>query len=253
MSNTTYNKYFIRTYASVEQIREIMAEHDSEIKAFAFIEHNRDNCEWHRHISLWLTRSKSKTTIENWFKPCIDSKGMRVQTFVECTKQCKKSDGTVETQTVDLRGATYYLVHEKADGTEIPNKYHYSWEDVESKNLSLLKEYEFGKTKDNKEDNSFEILERVIAGENLYTLAKEYGRDFIMNYTKYRELAYSIKCAEQQELDRQRECEENARNTYLAELLECAEPMQSAIVDAQSNEIERLRSILHANGIHNFD
>ena len=244
---TTYNKFFIRTYASLEQIREILAEHDQEIKAHAFIEHNRDNCEWHRHIVLWLERSKAQKTIQNWFRTCFDAKGLPCQTRVEVTKICKKSDGSTETQTVYLKGATFYLVHEDTNGNPLPKKYHYSWEEVESKNLDLLKNYEFGKTKDQKKDCTFEILEAVISGESAYSLAKKYGRDFILNYRKYADLAYSIVCADEAERARKEEAENIARAELLSDLCDVAEPTSSAVISAQENEIERLKAILRSN------
>lgn len=251
---TTYNKYFIRTYCPIEFIRDILAEHDSEIKAHAFIEHNKDACEWHRHTVLWLERSKSKKTIENWFSFYRDINGKPVQTRVECTKLCKKADGTTETQTVDLKGATFYLVHEDKDGNPLPNKYHYSWDEVESKNLDLLKGYEYGKTNTKHEDKSFEILEEVLAGENPYILAKKYGRDYILNYRKYVDLAttalsFNTELQNREEMARKRK-EEEEKQAFLTALGEDVyEPTLQAQLESYDTENERLRALLRANGI----
>lgn len=251
-SNTTYNKFSLMTYASMEQIAEVLAEHDAEIKAFAFCEHNRDTNEdgtakiWHRHVVLYLERSKAETTVKNWFKSCRDAKGERVNTLCETTHICHKSDGTTVRQPIDLKGCTFYLVHEDKHGNPLPNKYHYNWADVRSKNLPLLKEYQFA-TKPQKEDKTFEILEKVCEGCDMFEMARQYGRDFILNYRKYTDLAYAIKSKESREAEARAEIERQFYSDMLDDM--GAVPTTKQIIENKNDEIERLRAMLRAIGI----
>lgn len=197
MSNTSrkFSKFALMSYATVEQIDEVLKEHQMDCKAYAYIEHNRDVHEdgtkkpCHTHIVVYTATSKSEISVRNWFKGCTDEKGERANTFCETQRECKHSDGTTTYENVDLVGVTCYLVHEDKQGNPLPNKYHYKWDDVVSFNLQTLRTFYEQWGRKPKEDNTFEILEALLGGASLLQLARKYGRDFILNYKKYQDLA----------------------------------------------------------------
>lgn len=252
-SKRLYNKFAIVSYASIDDIKEICAEHNDQLIGWATIEHNRDkdengnNKEWHRHLVLYCKRSMCPDTIKKWFVHCKDAKGEFANTLVQYKHTCRKQDGTVEEQTIDLAGATFYLVHEDKQGNPLPNKWHYSWGEVYGNNIDVLKNWTYGtKETTERKDNSFEILEQVMAGASPYELAKRYGRDFIMNYRKYADLAFVIH--EQREYQERQKAE---REQEMAMLIYStnAEPTAEYVRSCMEDEIERLHAILRANDI----
>lgn len=252
-SKRLYNKFAIVSYASIDDIKEICAEHNDQLIGWATIEHNRDEDEngndkaWHRHLVLYCKRSMSPDTIKKWFVHCKDAKGEFANTLVQYKHTCRKQDGTVEEQTIDLAGATFYLVHEDKQGKPLAPKWHYSWDEVFGNNIDVLKNWTYGtKETTERKDNTFEILEQVIAGVSPYELAKRYGRDYIMNFRKYVDLATCI-CEEAYYQEQQKaELEQEMANLiYGAD----AEPMFEAIERRMQEEINRLRAMLRANDI----
>lgn len=200
MSNSSrkFSKFALNSYATVEQIDEVLKERQSELKAYAYCYHDRDvkedgsRKEPHTHIVLWTQESKTEIAVINWFKGCTDYKGERANILCEVQRKCIHNDGTEEYLDVDLCGITCYLAHEDKYGNALENKYHYGFEEVKGWNVALLKNWQANSGRKPREDKSWEILERLMNGESPRTLAKEYGRDFILNYHKYVELSRAI-------------------------------------------------------------
>ena len=215
MANTypKYKVFSLVTYAEAEQIDEILNQKFEEgiIDAFAYVLHNKDTTddgsrkEPHFHVVLQSTAWRTAISVKNWFSATRDFKGELANTFVECThKRIEKGQEIIEK--VDRHGATCYLAHEDKDGKPLANKHHYGWDDVVAKNIDILKTPVQSGRKP-KEDCTFKILEKVMNGINFFDLAKEYGRDFILNWTKYRDLASHVygRALEEEEKRRERE------------------------------------------------
>lgn len=247
-----YCKFAIRTYADKEQCIEIMEKRriEGRLKGYALCLHDKDVDEQgnrkvpHTHIVVVTETSIAKTTVEKWFNATTDFKGEIANHRVEVESPYK--EGSV----VYVKGATFYLVHEETNGNPKPNKYHYSWDEVVAFNLDLLKSYEdqVQSGVSAKEDRTFDILDDMLRGRRMLDMAKEYGRDFILNYRKYQELALSIALQEER-------IEEFAQEGFVSAWLDgsgdATETIKIATKETKEakREIETLKAILVANGI----
>lgn len=228
MSSTEkkFKAFALVTYAEPSQVTEILEEKFNEgtLTAYAHILHDKDSIENengervrkqpHTHIVLTASSHRTSTSVKNWFKAVTDFKGELANTMVQATHTCIRKDGRRVQEPIDVQGATFYLVHEDKEGKPLPNKHHYDWSEVVSQNLEMLKnppEIENGRPQ--KEDKTFEILQELMNGENPYILAQKYGRDFILNYRKFCEVAQA--CAKFGEIERiQREVQEKDYAEY---------------------------------------
>lgn len=248
-----FKKFDIMTYAVTEEINEILTAKFKEgsIDAYAYILHDMDchedgrKKEPHSHIVLLTTTHRTATSVQNWFRHCHDFKGEFCNTFVETTKEYY--DGSIHE--VDLKGATYYLVHENKNGEPLGlEKWHYDWDEVTSKNLELLKnppQLHIGRKP--KEDRTFEILEDILAGKNLREMGRKYGRDFILHYRQYFDLAQAIKLQEDEICEIQ---EEAYTDAWLEARGEATQDKLKASVDnvKLTRENQTMKAKLHALG-----
>lgn len=210
MSSTEkkFKVFALVTYAEPETVTEILEKKFSEgsLEAYAHILHNKDVDEDgnfkepHTHIVIKTNEYRTLTNVKNWFKATRDYKGEIANTRVEAGHISKHDDGTETFELIDVKGATFYLVHEsQKDGSPLANKYHYEWSEIISRNLEMLKNppvVQIGRPK--KEDCTSEILEDILNGANLRQMAPKYGRDFILHYRQYVELANAIRWQEEQ-------------------------------------------------------
>lgn len=229
MSSTEkkFKTFSLVTYAEPNDVTEILQSKfdDGSVSAYAHILHDLDLVKNdvgelvrktpHTHIVLTTTTHRTLTSVINWFKGTVDFNGKRANTLGQTTRTCVHKDGTIIHEPIDLGGATCYLVHEDKDGKPLdiddPAKHHYNWAEVTSCNLEMLKnppQAQRGRAV--KDDKTFEILQELMNGTNPFILAQKYGRDFILNYRKYCDVAYA--CSQFGEMERIKK--EQEENTY---------------------------------------
>lgn len=167
--------FFCATYASDEQLKEFANANAHRIDYMSYIVHNKDLLDdgtpktEHKHLLIKVTTKSTITTVRNMFeRACfVDASNKAVTTLVE---YCESAQGSYE-----------YMTH-KND----PKKAQYN----DSERVTLLGdnsivERSYNGKRAQTDDLTFEILEALVNGVSKWTLAKKYGRDFILNYSKY--------------------------------------------------------------------
>lgn len=167
------------TYLDVSQVQDVLLKHDKQIKAYAFIEHDRDDDEngeikpRHIHILLRLIQGRTVGDICNWFSGYFDNKGVGINTLGQ--------------EMHDISNSYLYLTHSTSQALE-QGKYQYSPNDIYTND----REY-FEKASYNDEDNITLAVSELLEGKLLKEVALKYGRDFILHYQSIRFLVNDIK------------------------------------------------------------
>ena len=197
----TARAVLIRTYATEEQLTQVMREHDRMINVCAYITHDRDKNEdgstkvKHIHANVLLDRSRELSGTESWFKGLVDEKGKPIQTVV---MTCK-----------DTKGADDYLTHDtpeaKADG-----KFQYVDEDIKVLKGSRddwrefktdwMRKHDARIKKEADADEVEQLLQDIIDGVSAREMARRYGRDYVKNVKSYRHYASEIVFEEEGDL-----------------------------------------------------
>lgn len=186
-----YNKHGLVLYCTTNELARRCADlrDDAMIGEFAFIEHDKDTQAdgtiKAKHIHLYLTTpiKRAETTVRKMFANLHQDDGTVGNVLIKSYTTAKGRYG----KPLDLEECNEYLTHENA-----PDKYQYSstlvfksqhWDEVVKEDAE----------NDNVEnDTAVEIVMHLLAGDMTnFQLMQKYGRDFIINYQKYRLFADS--------------------------------------------------------------
>lgn len=163
MSNTKrYRNFSLVTYLKPEQIESVLLRHDRQLKAYAYITHDKCNKEVHTHLLLCLINNTTCNAIQNWFSGFEDEKGLQINTLVQPMH--------------GIYNNYKYLTHETEEARQ-EGKYLYNTDDIKGNNLSY-----FTDTSEQEVDNLTLAINDMLAGIPLDEVRKKYGRDFIMHY-----------------------------------------------------------------------
>lgn len=181
-------KFFIRSYLTEEQLKNILEKNRSIIYRWAYALHDRDTENdkpkvAHTHIYLEFINTYKISKPRNMFKGLIDDKGKEINTHIEFVDKTTAH-------------CIQYLIHKG-----YADKFQYSADIIKAENLDLEYLLSIDLSKASKrEDNSFNILESLLEnGYNsvrLIELSKLYGKDFIYHYRTFKELYFDIKHCE---------------------------------------------------------
>lgn len=166
------DKYRIKTYATKEDIEEILNEKE-DIQAYKAIIHDKDKDEdgkrkvSHAHIIIILKNRKKASTILNWFK-IKDKNGKEINTYIQ---PCD-----------NLQGAINYLTHK---GEKNKNKYQY--EEKEIFGNGEIKTEEEQKQEEN--EKLCNIIIDINNSMDEITLIKKYGKEYTHFEKNYRNIA----------------------------------------------------------------
>ncbi len=163
--------FSLTTYATEKQIQKVLTDHVSSVRAFCYILHDQDEAEPHHHILLRTHSSWSAPQLKKWFGDLRDKEKQPINTFCEIAN--------------DMESLKRYIIHDTEEAREA-GKYLYSMEDIKDFGMKDLAE------RKDSYDNSYEILNKVIAGVNPRDLVRFYGRDFLYHYNCYYEIADKI-------------------------------------------------------------
>lgn len=168
MASKRFRNFSLVTYCSPEQVQAVMHAHDKQLKAYAYILHDKDTIEIgelktsHCHVIVSLVNNTTCEAVRNWFRGFVDNRGLPVNTLAQ---SCH-----------DIFAAFDYLTHNteqaKSDG-----KYLYSDSDIVGFNLDFFKD-------DTKQeiDNLTLAITDMLNGVPLADVLQRYGRDFIVHY-----------------------------------------------------------------------
>ncbi len=146
------------SYLSESEFLSIL-EDNTRIRNYIYIYHNKDNCEPHYHICLNTFNAHTVTAVCKWFK--IND----VNTFSE------------EIHSSNIFG---YLTHSLP---KYKDKYQYSETELRSNDIEFWRR--FCPTA----DVAQLIIADLLEGKSLREMLSLYGREFVINYNKYRYFA----------------------------------------------------------------
>lgn len=167
--------FSLMTYADDKQILKVCTAHASSIRAMCYIYHDKDDAIPHRHILLRTYSVWTPRQIAKWFDGLTDKKREKINTFCESANS--------------IESLEEYLFHEdeksRAEGKHVYDR-------------SELHDYGYSDLHDpkNSHDESYEIINRIIAGANPRDLVRLYGRDFVYHVSAYYECADRIEAFE---------------------------------------------------------
>ena len=86
--NKRYRGFCCVSYLNENQIKEVLYKHDKQIRAYAYILHDKDTeqgnpKEKHFHILLQLVHATTPQAIRNWFTGYTDSKNLPINTLAQ--------------------------------------------------------------------------------------------------------------------------------------------------------------------------
>lgn len=160
--NKRPRNFSLVTYLNPEQIESVLLRHDRQVKAYAYITHDKCNKETHTHLLICLINNTTCNAIQNWFAGFEDEKGLQINTLVQPMH--------------DLYSSYKYLTHETEQARD-ECKYLYNSDDIKGNNLSY-----FTDTSKQDVDNLTLAINALLDGIPLVDVMQKYGRDFIVHY-----------------------------------------------------------------------
>lgn len=163
-----YRSFCLTSYLSKSQVAEVLYRHDRQIRAYAYIEHNKDinedgtPKERHLHILLRLINNRTLDDVRNWFKGYTDVSGLPINTLGQVMH--------------DISSSFEYLTHD-TEQARADCKHLYDPTEIVSNDIQYFKDSTL-----HDEDNISLALMEMCDGIPLQEVAKKYGRDFIIHY-----------------------------------------------------------------------
>lgn len=163
-----YRNFCLMTYLQDEQILQVLGRHERQLKAYAYITHNKDVDEFgkskiiHRHLLISLVNNTTVDALRNWFKGFEDENCKQINTLAQPMHE--------------ISGSFDYLTHETEQAIA-EGKYQYPKEDIKGYNLDF-----FTDSSKAEQDNLSLAIDDLLNGIPLDEVRKRYGRDFIMHY-----------------------------------------------------------------------
>lgn len=178
MSSTSRVRCFsLISYLSQNQIDDVIHNHSSHIKAFAYILHDNDITDdgefkqLHYHILIATYNAYPLDTVRRWFLGFTDIDNKEINTFCE--------------RVLDKVQAYKYLTH-STDKAIADGKYQYSIDDITSSNAIYFNDIT------SSDDNILLAFNDMLDGIPLKEISQKYGRDFILHYGHIRMLFNDI-------------------------------------------------------------
>lgn len=168
--------FSLTSYLNEAQIRLVLVSHQHQVRAFAFALHDKDVYteedragelkEKHYHIIIVTYNATTLSAVRRWFYGWNDDNGNMINTLGQIC--------------YDKYSAYDYLTHSDPKSIQ-EGKYLYS------KDIIISNDYgHFTGHSTSDYDNSQLIITDMMNGVPYEILWKKYGRDFIINFDKYR-------------------------------------------------------------------
>lgn len=170
--------FSLLTYLDLFQVQEVLYKHDKQIRAYAYIQHDKDVNDdgliktRHVHVLVRLVQARTVSDVINWFSGFVDDKGQLINTLGQ--------------EMHDISSSYLYLTHNTPQSIE-DGKYQYSVDDIFTNDRSY-----FEKASYSDEDNMSCAVAELLDGVPLRDVAIKYGRDFIIHYNSIRMLVNDI-------------------------------------------------------------
>lgn len=169
--NKTSRYFSIVTYLSEFQLYAVLAQHTSSIRSYMFIEHDKDEAEPHIHLLLRTYSCWNAEQLAKWFSGFSDTEGKKINTFCEIASS--------------IESLVPYILHDTDEAREA-GKHLY-----DPSSLKKGNERELLPRKDCY-DETYNILNDMLAGQSLRQMVKRYGKDFVYHYHQYQGIVDNI-------------------------------------------------------------
>ena len=172
-----FRNWRLTSYLNEFQIRQVLDEHSNQIKAFAYILHDKDLTEQgvsktpHFHILICLFNATSLSGILKWFDGFSDENGNDINTLAKVMN--------------NRSGAFAYLTHNTCASQE---KFQYPECDIVAYNSDFFATDD----EEDKVDTLSCALTDMLDGIPLNAIRVKYGRDFILHYCHIKALYNDI-------------------------------------------------------------
>lgn len=160
------------TYATEKQLKNVLQEHISSLRAFCYIVHDKDEAEPHTHFIIRTHSTWYPKQIERWFSKLKDKKKQPINTFCEPAN--------------DLQALEIYLTHSDEESIA-KGKHQYDKSEIKDFGLRDIV------PKGNSYDSSYEVINDILSGVSFRKLIIKYGRDFVYHWQQYCDLAQEIR------------------------------------------------------------
>lgn len=160
------------TYATENQLKKVLKNHISSVRAFCYILHDKDEAEPHTHFIIRTHSTWYPSQVERWFSGLKDQKKQPVNTFCEPAN--------------DLSALDQYLTHSD-DESISKGKHQYDRSEIRDFGLRDII------PKGNSYDSSYEVINDILSGVSFRKLIIKYGRDFVYHWQSYCDLAQEIR------------------------------------------------------------
>lgn len=164
--------FSLMTYASEKQLRRVIEDHIRSVRAFCYILHDKDEAVPHYHILMRTHSTWTSAQIRRWFHRLVDADKKPINTFCEPASSMDALDD--------------YIFHAD-DKSVAQGKHQYSRDQVKDFGIWDLAE------KKDSYDDSYEIINQIIAGKSYRELVRTYGRKFLFHWDKYADVAAEIR------------------------------------------------------------
>lgn len=150
--------------ADTAELCDILQRKTNSIRAYALILHDKDEADLHHHMVIRTHSTWTCPQIAKWFADNKDGQN----TLVQLVK--------------DRSAIIDYLTHENDD-----DKHRYDKSDIIDGGIDDI--LPAGETS----DDSFEIIEKLLAGTSVREMVRLYGREFVYHYGNYATIANAIR------------------------------------------------------------
>lgn len=165
MSKTVYHS--LMSYLSEEQIQNVLQFHKNSIESYAYIYHDKEDNVSHYHIILKLFTNWETENVRKWFTNAY----LGINTFNE--------------EVISPLQMFKYLTHTDEKSLNDDSKFKYSEDNIVSDNLIFWK----SRKEKEKSIKTIQLLYDIIERKPLSYMVATYGRDFVLNYSKYIDFA----------------------------------------------------------------
>lgn len=164
--------FSIMTYVGEENIKEVLYNHSSSLRSFAYIYHDKDDTTPHHHLLIRTYDAWSSVQINRWFDPY----------------KLKINENTFTEPAGDLQALEEYLTHGDLKSIQA-GKHRYSLDEIVDGGLFADTE------KKDSYDETYEIINAMLSGVPTKVLIRRYGKQLIYHYSQF----IAVKEAIQQE------------------------------------------------------
>lgn len=166
------------SYMTEEELIQFLDHYKNDINHYAYALHDKDDNETHFHVVLLWYNNMTLSALR--------------KRFAKFSKQ-----NTLAQPLLSKSGSFDYLTHSdeesKKEGKFLYDNSIIKCDNQDFWNYAIYEE-------DTEEDRTIQIIADMFAGVPLSVMHKRYGRDFVLNYAKYKEFMIAVKNEERQNI-----------------------------------------------------